>query len=413
MSSVLPINTQRYESGDYTLEVTAHPSPLSQWSDRPVVRQLRFNLWVEQPERQRLAAGDQQQLVTLSDTVESYVQRHLTHAAWPSTHQLKLLDQNIKLSTLQLFHLAEVLNAYGQRQITLPVAKVKPRKRRRQWQLWWTGSAVASVLAAFGITTTYLQYRPQAFNQLETAQAPTVTSDEGAADSAIAPQTASEADLSTEILEQDDTLASRINKSPISRSTENLVRQNPLELDTFSDGATPIPEVAPTAPATAPPTDTIEQPQVATAPTPDELPAPEPSPEETKVSAAPFLITEDSLETADREELLLDESQAAAVPSSGAATTRARIPNPETVDATLSAISTEFSRFQPREATYPLVYHLQVSPNGTITAVQPISEAAPTIELSNQAIVPPPGRPLRVEMVIDRGTRPTVRELPQ
>ncbi|MEO0868121.1 MAG: hypothetical protein AAFY17_06660 [Cyanobacteria bacterium J06642_11] len=141
MSSVLPIDTQRYESGDYTLEVTAQPSPLSQWSDRPVVRKLRFNLWAEQPQRQHLATGDQHQLVTLSSTIETYVQNHLTQAAWPSTHRLTLLGQDIELSTLQLFNLAEVLNAQGQQQIVLPaVAKRRPRR------LWWTGSAAASLL---------------------------------------------------------------------------------------------------------------------------------------------------------------------------------------------------------------------------------------------------------------------------
>ncbi|MEM1242550.1 MAG: DUF4335 domain-containing protein, partial [Cyanobacteria bacterium P01_H01_bin.26] len=163
MSPVLPIDTQRYQSGSCTLEVTAHRSSLSQWSDRPVVRRLRFSLWLEQPNRQRLAAGDQTQLVTLRQAVESYVQTHLTQQAWPQTHGLKLLDQELEFSTLQLFDLAEVLSASERGQITLPVTG-----RRRTH--WWTGSAAASLLVAVGVTTAYLYYRPTA--ELATTQAP-------------------------------------------------------------------------------------------------------------------------------------------------------------------------------------------------------------------------------------------------
>ncbi|MEO1181772.1 MAG: hypothetical protein AAFX51_13180 [Cyanobacteria bacterium J06636_28] len=183
MSSVLPINTQRYESGDYTLEVTVHPSALSQWSDRPVVRQLRFNLWTNQPTRQRLVTGDQQQLLTLSNTVEAYVQRHLTYAAWPRTHRLQLLNQAVDLSTLQLFGLAEVLSAYGQRQITLPTAPKVKRRRSR----WWVGSAVASLLVSVGVATVYWQERP-VVNDVVTSQAPEAIFEDDVA--ATAPSTA-------------------------------------------------------------------------------------------------------------------------------------------------------------------------------------------------------------------------------
>lgn len=179
MSSVLPIDTQRYQSGDYTLEVTAHPSPLSQWSDRTVVRQLRFSLWSEQPERQRLAAGNQRQLIIISDAVETYVQRHLTQQAWPQTHRLMLLDQEIEFSTLQLFDLAEVLNAYGQRQITLPARQQRPHRRHPRRQ-WWTGSAVASMLVAVGVTTAYLYYRPAAVQDAVTTQVPDAVFEDGA-----------------------------------------------------------------------------------------------------------------------------------------------------------------------------------------------------------------------------------------
>ena len=436
MSSVLPINTQRYESGDYILEVTAHQSPLSQWSDKSVVRQLRFNLWSNQPTRKCLLAGDQQQLVTLSDTVESYVQRHLTHEAWPSNHHLQLLDQDIELSTLQLFNLAEVFNAYGQQQIILPAAKSQPRQRRR----WWTGSSVAAFIAAVGVATAYLQYRPAAFNQTETAQVPKAVFEQEAGSSAIVPdnaasdavpeaQSAPAAD-SPEISSSAETesLESRVStNADLPRLTEfpqdnslqeNQARRQTEESESFSDAVSPT-----TSPLSQAPTIARPEP-VATASEPlpaerqEESVAAPPSPAPTassEISALPesaeeatSIITAEAME----EPFELDDDAStdadAVVSADEEFTTTARISGNQ-ANGVLDAISTQLAPYQPTGINYPLVYHLIIAPDGTITTVEPISEKAPAI--SPSVINPAPGRSLRVELIYNGNDRPVVNEL--
>ncbi|MBT9316369.1 DUF4335 domain-containing protein [Leptothoe spongobia] len=460
MSTVLPINTQRYESGDYTLEVTAHPSALSQWSDRTVVRQLRFSLWSEQPTRKRLATGDQLHLVALSDTVESYVQRHLTQQAWPQTHKLKLLDQDINLSTLQLFDLAEVLNAYGQRQIILPKAPVAKRRWRSRW---WTSSAVASLLVAVGVTTAYLQYRPAAFNQTETAQVPkAVFEDEvgsAIAPNAAAPNAAPEAssapaaeDLdaltaqgelpkSKTPREIDESLELRVrrDRGPAGNNHRLAAGQSPsrqqeTESEAFNN------EVAPAAPqpqseslaadseeasdegssslSTADPF-SVEHSELAGAPAvPESAPQPPaptaPTSDITVLSEAP---QESVTAPAELESLEADDTfaDAAAADASGhgqrGAPARIGQLDNETHRETLDAIATQLAPYQPTGVTYPLVYHLQIAPDGKITAIEPISENAPAIAPSNQVVTPAPGRSLRVELIYTGTSRPLVNEL--
>lgn len=416
MSPVLPIDTQRYESGDYTLEVTAHRSPLSQWSDRPVVRQLRFSLWSEQ---QRLVMGNQLQLVTLSDAIESYVQRHLSQQAWPQTHRLKLLDQDVELSTLQLFDLAEVLNSYGQRHITLPKA---PAKRRRQW---WTGSAVASLLVAVGVTTVYLQYRPAAFNQMDTSQAPEAIFEDEVG-SAVAP------DSAPETLSEDESASplaesvappnsrpipkiSRDNAAVENRAENQLLPSNPTS-ETAGDAT-----IAPTSPpepaadfaepsagasATAPQTEAqLEQntapsdvPPAETTSLPEAVPPPAP------VASAPEAAEEsaetDDMSTADSP---VDEERLESA-------ARMRQPAREASEI-LAAIATQLAPYQPKDVSYPLIYQLQISPDGTILTQVPVSENAPALDLSEVIITPSPRRVLTVEVTYPESGRPTVREI--
>lgn len=376
MSPVLPIHTQRYQSGDYTLEITAQPSPLSQWSDRPIVRRLRFSLWLERPERQRLAAGNQQQLVAISDAIETYVQTHLTQQAWPQTHRIKLLDRTINFSNLQLFHLAEVLNAYGQRHIIMPAA---PRRRRRPWQ---TGSAVASLLVAVGIATVYVYYRPAAFNEVATTQAPeTVFEDEAALPEAGAP--IDSFPPATPDLEQ----TPAANTAPIFDANQELAQQplNQTELDSARSipndpPSTDVPDVAAQSAEPDP------MPERAAAPTPSTASAEAPSQfEEQQDLQRPEIAASD----------LEQRSQS---PSVGP-------------DELLSAIATRLAPYQPTGTPYPLVYHLQIAADGTILVVDPVSENAPALEVPEDLKTLPPERLVQVEVIYTGSARPTVREL--
>ncbi len=478
MPPVLPIHTQHHQSGDCTLEVTAHQSTLSQWSDRPVVRQLRFNLWLGQTERQLLAAGDQQHLVVVSDAVEAYVQTHLTHQAWPQIHQLEILDQQLELSTLQLFDLAEVLSAYGQQQMTLPRAtKTAAAKRRRP--LWWRpGSAVASLLVAVGVTTLYLRDRPATFNDsVTTSQAPKSSGLED--DVALAPP------------------------APPAAGADNGFDANGLSDADGLSNERPEPSTAPAAPADRPAgadrfnfkasRDLLRRrqnlPQSEVDATETEAPGGEPTEagglDEAIAGAAPSLDLaeappeplgdnrleqESSVDAADAasaeiagaEAEALDDGAVGAIaadeppPAVGApapsavpplegnadrtaagdlearvrqaepfdgaasgATTSGAVASAESASEAASgaasgsilvAIATQLAPYQPTTAPFPLVYHLQLSPDGTITAMEPISENAPVI-LPPPALTPAPGRPLRVELTYSGTNRPTVREL--
>ena len=382
MSPVLPIHTQRYQSGDYTLEVTAQPSPLSQWSDRPVVRRLRFSLWLERPERQRLAAGDQQQLVAISDAVEAYVQTYLTQQAWPQIHRIKLLDRNVNFSNLQLFNLAEVLNAYGQRQITLPATI--SRRRRHSWQM---GSAVASLLVAVGITTAYLYYRPAVFNEVATTQAPeAVFGDEAA----VPEETAPEASSTPAAPALDQAPAESSDASTPSLNTNQELAQQPLDQTEL---------------------DAVRMTRVPTESQPAESAAPESAPE-----SIPDDVQSPAMPAAPGGSTAEDPSQFEAQESlrspdiSAASDLDLRSQSPST-QPLLAAIATQLAPYQPTEVNYPLVYHLQIAPDGTIIAIEPIGEA-PAIATPNEVIKPAPGRSLKVELTYTGTNRPIIKELP-
>ncbi|MEO1506370.1 MAG: hypothetical protein AAFU84_01885 [Cyanobacteria bacterium J06633_23] len=422
MSSVLPINTQRYESGDYTLEVTVHPSALSQWSDRPVVRQLRFSLWTNQPTRQRLVTGDQQQLLTLSNTVEAYVQRHLTHAAWPRTHRLQLLNQAVDLSTLQLFGLAEVLSAYGQRQITLPTAPKVKRRRSR----WWVGSAVASLLVSVGVATVYWQERP-VVNDVVTSQAPEAIFEDDVA--ATVPSTvpipeANEAPDSgsvpaTPSVSSGD--STNFDDRPGFRASQELA-QRPSESPDAAVGASGAAAVEPQVSneELAPSLDVAKVPERSAETLPETLSTDsfEQGSDSELAAAAPAepppAVIAPTPETAiqPEQEEALDDSRVSS--DLEPAMTRSSMPDDglstRGAGSILDAIATHFAPYQPTNSPYPLVYRLQIGSDGTILKLEPITENAPTIQA--EALTSPPGRLLQLELTYTGAGRPTVRELP-
>ncbi len=427
MSPVLPIDTQRYQSGDYTLEVTARPSPLSQWSARPVVRQLRFNLWSEQPERQRLAAGDQHQLVTLSDAVETYVQRHLTQQAWPQTHRLTLLEQEIEFSTLQLFNLAEVLSAYGQGQITLPAFPRQSQLRRRRPR-WRTGSAAASLLVAVGVTTAYLYYRPAVFNEVATTQAPADVLEDKVVvlPEANTPSEGGSAAPSAPSLERAPAEDRDVSGSPERKASEDLAQQ-PLEsTELDSVRAIPVPTESQSAASTN--TESSFDVPAAEALDPEEI-MPEAErlelngampeiakiPESPEPAAAPRepMATVAVGESEQAERLGEAAGGGMADTAAGGDLQRSRIATEETASGfgVLDAIATQLAPYQPTEANYPLMYHLQIASNGTIIAIEPIGENVPAIMVSNEVINPAPGRSLKVEVIYTGDNRPVVNEL--
>ncbi|HEY9646328.1 MAG TPA: DUF4335 domain-containing protein, partial [Chroococcidiopsis sp.] len=72
---------RRYTPPTCTLDVSATRSPLSRWTDRPVLNQLRFQLSLDDPrvldDRHVTLTGDRTQLEALCEVVADYVQRLL------------------------------------------------------------------------------------------------------------------------------------------------------------------------------------------------------------------------------------------------------------------------------------------------------------------------------------------------
>jgi hypothetical protein len=196
---------RRYTPPTCTLEIWAKPSPLSFWSDRQLVKDLRFELCFDDPRRlddDKLAIrGDRSQLEALSQVVGDYVQcflqpssfripvaaetlalphpleiskecpsrlenlrsRSLTSPAPPVLrpkglvfHELCLgsltadtSNPSIRLSVSQLFDLAEVLEQSSLEIAALPALT---REKKRRNTLIWASAAAATVLAV-GLAT--------------------------------------------------------------------------------------------------------------------------------------------------------------------------------------------------------------------------------------------------------------------
>lgn len=206
MTLTTELNTQRYTAPTCTLEVTGEVSPLSQLSDRPILKRLRFRLQILNADGSELLElrGMRSQLLELSGAVQRYLQSHLRQApADPVTAEVVPSDRSIylqpegltsqrlylghlaprrgldsvRLGTLQLADLAAVLGALEESVRILPGAAL-PRVRRRFSQRYaWIGTGAAVVLVAVGVST----FIPRLVQQSGTQQSAPITSEEGAA----------------------------------------------------------------------------------------------------------------------------------------------------------------------------------------------------------------------------------------
>ncbi len=191
---------RRYTPPTCTLELAAAGSALSRWSNRMVLKNLRFQLSFDDPklmsDQQVMVSGDQSQLEALYETVTDYVQHLVSSpvnpAGWePSllgnpaqllnapavleplrsesdmalqakgllSHELRLgslanpeSGATVRLSTLQLFDLANALEAYHAEMISLPLAEAKSGKLAWMPQLSGRWSTAAAAVLALGAT---------------------------------------------------------------------------------------------------------------------------------------------------------------------------------------------------------------------------------------------------------------------
>jgi hypothetical protein len=162
---------RRYTPPTCTLEIAAAGSALSRWTDRTVLKNLRFQLSFDDPklpsDRQVVVSGNRTQLEALTEVVTDYVQQLLTATHLPGqgltaaqpleplepepvipssspskeamgmslhpqgllSHQLRLgalatdaSGTTVNLTTLQLFDLANVLEEYSAEAVSLPTS---------------------------------------------------------------------------------------------------------------------------------------------------------------------------------------------------------------------------------------------------------------------------------------------------
>lgn len=196
---------RRYTPPTCTLEIMAKNSPLSRWAGQPVLKNLRFQLSLDDPKLPQaewvMLRGDRTQLEALTDAVQTYIQHFLeqshTHfsAAFSSgeertsvarsiapvatapaathtptgislqptgllSHELQLgslataeTGGALRLSTLQLFDLANALDDYMAEVLTLPsLPQASWLRPARPW-----GQVAAAAVLLVGVSASMVK----------------------------------------------------------------------------------------------------------------------------------------------------------------------------------------------------------------------------------------------------------------
>ena len=176
MTSTTQLTPLRYDSPTVTLEVMARSAAVSQWSDKPVVQVLRYQLEIRsledsgQPVEIR---GDRDSFLPLIDAVQTYLQSQLVgdpvargdrgadqpylvpdgltrHSLHLGPLQTTTGATTVSLGALQLADLGDVVDQLDTQVRPLPVS-LAAVSRRRPWRQWST--VAAGMVAAMGITT--------------------------------------------------------------------------------------------------------------------------------------------------------------------------------------------------------------------------------------------------------------------
>uniref|UniRef100_A0A832M378 DUF4335 domain-containing protein n=1 Tax=Oscillatoriales cyanobacterium SpSt-402 TaxID=2282168 RepID=A0A832M378_9CYAN len=410
---------RRYTPPTCTLEVIAKDSALSRWAAQPVVKDLRFQLSLDDPKLDRdewiVIKGDRIQLAALCEAVSTYVQHvlersheHLnfshiepdasvaTLATTTEPHQVHaqtssnsarialqpkgLLNHELiwgslatpesgtvtSLSTLQLFDLANALDEYSTDLLELPDLG------RKSWATslpnWAQIAAV--VLIAVGLSTSAIRLLEGSGGNVASV-APTSSQGASSSDQKIATQ------IPPAVVEK---------ATPPVISNQKLPPPPPVSVSPSPQSGTPT-VVTPKMTQPGPTAGTISPGAIATYPVPvvpgnpTVITGKSATPPKTDRSAkAPAATTPYSSATAD-----------AANEASRQATTARRGITPESATAPNTAGSTAFdtipqvaevrSYFQqrwkpPEELSQILEYSLQIGEDGTIQAITPLRQAS-------------------------------------
>jgi hypothetical protein len=139
---------RRYDLPTCLLEVWSERSPLSEWADRPVAKNLRFRLQIEQ---QKIMKGNQNQIAKLIEATIVQVDRLLASDHLPDlNHTLDVPNfQTFQLSTLQLFDLFTSLEQCADEIVILPCLELEVKRVTPAW-LKIAAVAIASVGVTLG-----------------------------------------------------------------------------------------------------------------------------------------------------------------------------------------------------------------------------------------------------------------------
>jgi|GEM_PF-6003808 len=271
MTSTTSLTPLCYESPTVTLEVMSRAAAVSQWSNKPVVQVLRYQVQVRSLSGEGSPIeiqGDRPTFLPLQQAVQDYVQAQLlgtaatgdrpTDAPYLEPHGLTqhtlhlgtartLTGANsLVLGAVQLADLADVLDQLEAAVRPLPVALV-PVRARRPWRQW--GAAAAGIVAAVGVTTVLWPHYQSPFSVSDTAQeAPPATSDH---QPEATPETAAEAEPDTAANESASSDPPPSDERPaVERNGATAENEPQNEVATAPPSAPPARRSPPPAPAT-------------------------------------------------------------------------------------------------------------------------------------------------------------------
>ena len=201
-----------------TLEIWGRQSPLSKWTNKEIVKDIRFKLSFDDPtlpeEKKVTFSGDREKLEAIYNGVLTYVENLLKQSfpidSFPNeklnqisedagvylstkdflSHQLFIQDLEtspINLSTVQLFDLVSALEDYKSKIETLP-GNTK-QKSHKIISLWLKGVAgLALVVGLTTIGTKIVQQQTTESESIARTQQPENSTSQGQFDNVIPPQ---------------------------------------------------------------------------------------------------------------------------------------------------------------------------------------------------------------------------------
>lgn len=399
--------SRRYTPPTCTLEVTGLTSALSRWAGRPLLKNLQFQLSLEDPrqpgDQPIQLCGDRSALETLAQTVETYVQDFLNQSpasfnprldlhpptAPPQTKPSALgnatpakamflppqsllshsfvpgalmaeAETPISLSVTQLFDLATALEEYSAEAVSLPALSQTPASRLAGIPLW--ARAAAIVVAAAGLSIAALELFSPSSTQLASQKSsnPSQSPPQSSPGKLLVP-------------------------SPPALTNPTPAFGSPTPLPFTSPPAIPAPAPLPDTPPAAPEANSPANPSAPAAPGQRIAIQPKAATKSTSALKPPPLPPEP------------DDPTVAAQENSVAASAPSTEKLADTIPQVAEVRNYFAQRWQPPASLkQTLEYTLVLNPNGSLQRAVPLGQAASTyldrtpIPLANEPFVSPP-----------------------